>query len=194
MYLNPNAKCSSATELPGNIFAAHRTHDFTTDLVFEHRPPRDQAETKPVINHGKSAAGQLCRAQKLSTDGLTLLNRREGKTPLGSELVAGPLHLPVLKSPDEIGSRPPRAVDCSRDMALPDQFVGAPIESLADLGAESAHGERTLVTADEPPIEPRRAVAFHLLLKIVTREKAHACQVAPASFVGSGANLEVFWE
>jgi hypothetical protein len=34
-------------------------------------------------------------------------------------------------------------------MALPDQLGGAPIESLADLDAESAHGERTLVTADE---------------------------------------------
>src|SRR5215468_5244491 len=77
---------------------------------------------------------------------------------------------------------------------LPDQLVGAPIESFADLDAESAHGERTPVTADEPPIEPRRAVAFHLLVKIVAREKAYACQVAPASVVGSGANLEVLWD
>ena len=41
-----------------------------------------------------------------------------------------------------------------------------------NLDAESAHGERTLVTTDEPLIEPRRAVAFQLLLKIVAREKA----------------------
>src|SRR5215467_8603151 len=98
MYLNPNAKCSSATELPGNIFAAHRTHDFTTDLVSEHRPPRDQAESKPVVDDGKSTAGQLRRAQKLSAHRLALLNRREGKTPLGGELAAGPLHLLMLKS------------------------------------------------------------------------------------------------
>ena len=194
MYLNPNAKCSGATELPGNIFAAHRTHDFTADLVLEDRPPWDQAETEPVVDHSKSAAGQLRRAQKLSTHGLALLNRREGKTPFGGELAAGSLHLLILKRQDEIGSRPPRAVDCSRGMALPDQLVGAPIESLADLAAESAHGERTLVTADEPPIEPSRAVAFHLLLKIVAREKAYACQIAPASVVGSGANLEVLWD
>src|SRR5215472_7960198 len=157
MYLNPNAKCSSATELPGNIFAAHHTHDFTADLILEDRPPWDQAETEPVVDHGKSAAGQLRRAQKLSTHGLALLNRREGKTPLGGEFAAGPLHLLVLKSQDEIDSRPPRAVDCSRGMALLDQLLGTPIESLADLGAESAHGERTLVTTDEPLIEPRRA-------------------------------------
>jgi hypothetical protein len=29
MYRNPNAKRSGATELPGNIFAAHHTYDFT---------------------------------------------------------------------------------------------------------------------------------------------------------------------
>jgi hypothetical protein len=147
--LNPNAKCSRAIELPGNIFAAHHTRVFTTDLVLEHRPPWDQAETEPVVDHGKSAAGQLRRTQGLSTHGLALLNRREGKTPLGGELAASPLHLLVLKNQDEIGSRPPRTVDCSLGMALPDQLGGAPIESLADLDAESAHGERTLVTADE---------------------------------------------
>lgn len=65
MYLNPNAKCSSATELPGNIFAAHRTHDFTADLILEHRPPWDQAETEPIIDHGKSATGQSRRPHKL---------------------------------------------------------------------------------------------------------------------------------
>src|SRR5215472_17609113 len=140
MYLNPNAKCSGATELPGNIFAAHHTHDFTADLILEHRPPWDQAETELVVDHGKSAAGELRRAQKLSTHGLALLNRREGKTTLGCELAAGPLHLLLLKSQDEIGSRPPRAVYCSRGMALPDQLVGAPIESLEHLDAESAHG------------------------------------------------------
>jgi hypothetical protein len=51
-------------------------------------------------------------------------------------------------------------VDCSRGMALPDQLIGAPIESLSDLDAESGHEERTRVAANEPPIEPRRAVAF----------------------------------
>ena len=194
MCLNPNAKCSGATELPGNIFAAHYTYDFTADLILEHRPPRDQAEAEPVVDHGKSAAGQLRRAHKPSAHGLALFNRREGKTPLGRELAPGPLHLLLLKSQDEIDSQPPRAVGCSRGMALPDQLVGAPIESLADLDAESAHGERALVTTDELLIEPRRAVDFHLLLKIVTREKAYACQVAPASVVGSGANLEVLWD
>jgi hypothetical protein len=29
MYRNPDAKRSGATELPGNIFAAHHTYDFT---------------------------------------------------------------------------------------------------------------------------------------------------------------------
>ena len=115
--------------------AAHHTHDFTADLILEHWPPWDQAETEPVVDHGESAAGQLRRAQKFSAHGLALLNRREGKTPLGGEFAAGALHLRVLKSQDEIGSRPPRAVDCSRSMALPDQLVGAPIESLADLDA-----------------------------------------------------------
>ena len=66
MHLNPHAKCSGATELPGNIFAAHHTHD-----------------------------------------------------------AAGPLHFPLLKGRDKVGSWPPRAVDCSRGMALPDQLVGA---------------------------------------------------------------------
>jgi hypothetical protein len=108
MYLNPNTKCSGATQLPGNIFTAHRTHDFTTDLVFEHRPPRDQAETEPVVDHGKSAAGQLRRAQKLSTHGLALLNRREGKVigapegirtpdPQIRSLVLYPAELPAPK-------------------------------------------------------------------------------------------------
>jgi hypothetical protein len=95
--LNPNAKCSGATELPGDVFTAHHTRYFTADLVLEHRPPQDQAETEPVVDHGKSAAGQLRRTQKLSTYGLPLLNRREGKTPLGGELAAGPLSLPAAK-------------------------------------------------------------------------------------------------
>src|SRR5215472_12907070 len=194
MYLNPNAKCSSATELPGNIFAAHHTHDFTADLILEDRPPWDQAETEPVVDHGKSAAGQLRRAQKLSTHRLALLNRREGKTPLGGELAAGPLHLLVLKSQDEIGSRPPRAIDRSQGMALPDQLVGAPIESLTDLGAESTHSERTLVSANEPPIEPSGAIAFHLLVKVAAGENAYACRTDLASIVGPGANLEIPWD
>jgi len=78
----------------------------------------------------------LRRAQELSTHGLALLNRREGKPSLSRELAAGPLHLLVPKSQDEIGSQPPRAVDFSRGMALPHQLVGAPIERLADLDAE----------------------------------------------------------
>src|SRR5215469_2145020 len=125
MYLNPDAKCSGAAELPGNIFAAHRTHDFTTDLILKHRPPWDQAETEPVVDHGKSAAGQSCRPHKLSTHSLALFNRREGKTPLGGEFAAGPLYFLLLKGRDKIDSWPPRAVDCSRRMALPDQLVGA---------------------------------------------------------------------
>src|SRR6516225_11549402 len=76
---------------------------------------------EPVVGHGKSAAGQLRRAHKPSAHGLALFNRREGKTPLGRELAPGPLHLLLLKSQDEIDSQPPRAVGCSRGMALPDQ-------------------------------------------------------------------------
>jgi len=59
---------------------------------------------------------------------------------------------------------------------------------------ESAHGERTLVTADEPPIEPSGAVAFHLLVKIAAGENAHACRTGPANIVGLGANLEILWD
>ena len=84
IHLNPNAKCSAATELPGNIFAAHLAHYFTADLVLEHRPLRDQAETEPVVDHGKSAAGQLRQTHKLSAHGLALFNRPEGKTPAAS--------------------------------------------------------------------------------------------------------------
>jgi len=32
----------------------------------------------------------------------------------------------------------------------PAEFVGTPIESLADLGAEAAHSEGALVAADQP--------------------------------------------
>jgi hypothetical protein len=80
---------SGATELPGDVFTAHHARYFTTNLILERR--RHGTRLKP-------------------------LNRREGKTPLAGEFAAGPLHLLVLKSQDEIGSRPPRAVDCSRGM------------------------------------------------------------------------------
>ena len=82
IHLNPNAKCSAATELPGDVLTAPLARDLTADLVLEHRPPRDQAETVPVVDHGKSAAGQLRRAQKLFAHGLALFNRRDGKTLL----------------------------------------------------------------------------------------------------------------
>jgi hypothetical protein len=114
----------------------HLAHDFMADFVLEHRPLRDQAETEPVVDHGKSAAGQLRQTQKLSAHGLALFNRPEGKTPLGGELAACPLHFLLLKGRDKIGSWSPRAVDCSRGME--DQLVDAPIESLTDLDAESA--------------------------------------------------------
>jgi hypothetical protein len=192
--LNPDAKCSGATVLPGNVFTAHDACHFTADLILEHRPPRDKAETELVVDHGKTAAGQLRRTHKLSAHGLTLFDRGEGKPPLGGEPAADPLYFLLLKERDEIGSWLPRAVDSSRGMALPDQLVGTPIESLSDLDAESAHGERTLVAADEPPIKPRGAVAFHLLVKIAAGENAYACRTGPASIVGPGTNLEIRWD
>src|SRR5262249_34929814 len=54
------------------ISSPHQTHDFTADLVPERWPPWDQAQTEPVVDHGKSAAGQLRRTQNLSTHGLAL--------------------------------------------------------------------------------------------------------------------------
>jgi hypothetical protein len=174
--------------------AYHFDNGFTADLILEHWPPRDQAEAEPIIDHGKSAAGQLRRLHKLSAYGLALFERREGKTPLSGELAAGPLHFLQLKGRDKIDSWPPRAVDCSRGMALPDQLGGAPIKSLTDLDAESAHDERTLIAANEPPIEPCRAVAFHLLVKIAAGENAYAGRTGPASIVDPGANLEIFWD
>ena len=94
------------------------------DLILEYRPPRDQTETELVVDHGKTAAGQLRRPHKLSAHGLALFNRGEGKPPLGGEPAADPLHFLLLKGRDKIGSWSPRAVDCSRGMA--DQLVGAP--------------------------------------------------------------------
>jgi hypothetical protein len=142
------------------------------DLILEHRPPRDQAETEPIVDHGKSAAGQLRRPHKLSAHGLAFFNRREGKTPLRGERAAGPPHFLPLKGRDKIDSWTPRAVDGSRSMALPDQLVGAPIESLPDLDSESAHDERTLVAPNEPSIEPGGAAAFDLLVKIAAGKNA----------------------
>jgi hypothetical protein len=56
---------------------------------------------------------------------------------LSGALAAGPLHFLLLKGRDKIDSWPPRAVDCSRGMALPDQLGGAPIKSLTELDTES---------------------------------------------------------
>ena len=74
MHLNPHAKRSGATELPGNIFTAHHARYFTADLILEHRPPWNQAETEPVVDHGKSAARQLRRTDQKEnpTSGLGL--------------------------------------------------------------------------------------------------------------------------
>jgi hypothetical protein len=72
-------------------------------------------------------------------NGLALFKGREGKPPLGGEPAADPLHFLLPKGRDEIGSWLPHAVDSSRGMALPDQLVGAPIESLSDLDAEPGH-------------------------------------------------------
>ena len=65
-----------------------------------------RAETEPVIDHGKSAAGQLRRPHKLSAHGLALFNRREGKPPFGGKLAADRIHFVPLKGRDEIGSVP----------------------------------------------------------------------------------------
>src|SRR5215831_17683581 len=54
-----NAESSGATDLPGDVAAAHDAHHLAADLPLDHRPPWDQAEAEPVIDHGKAAAGEL---------------------------------------------------------------------------------------------------------------------------------------
>src|SRR5260370_150564 len=75
-------------KLLGDVVAAHHAHHLATDLLLDDRPPGDQAEAQPVVDHGETAAGQLCRAQKLAAHRLPFLDGLEGKTPLGRQLPA----------------------------------------------------------------------------------------------------------
>jgi hypothetical protein len=51
--LHANAELPRATELPGHVAAAHHAYDLTANLVLDRRPPRDEAEAEPVIDHRK---------------------------------------------------------------------------------------------------------------------------------------------
>ena len=81
------------------------------------------AETKPVVDHGKIGRRPVASNPEAfhARSGPPEQTRRQDPRSAASS-AAGPLHLLVLKSEDEIGSRPPRAVDCSRGMALPHQL------------------------------------------------------------------------
>ena len=46
-------------ELPGDVGAAHDTDDLSADLLLDDRSPWHEAETEPIIDHGKTPAGEL---------------------------------------------------------------------------------------------------------------------------------------
>lgn len=190
-FLQANPERSGASELPGDAIAAHHAHHLPADLALDHRPPRDQAEAEPVTDRGKAATAELHGAKQFTAHCLAIINRDEGKTGLSGELAAGPLHFLALKGSDEVGVRTPFALGGSPCMALPDKIVGAPVEGVADPGAESTLGERALVAAGRPTVEPSRAVARHLPVEIVAGQDPHTGLTAPARIVGRRASLKI---
>jgi hypothetical protein len=58
--LYANAERPDTPKLPGDVVAAHHAHHLATDLLLDHRPPGDQAEAQPIVDHGETAAGKLC--------------------------------------------------------------------------------------------------------------------------------------
>jgi hypothetical protein len=57
--LRSKSETSDAVELPGNFTRAHYTHHLTTNLAFDGRAPRHEAQAQPVVDHGKAATREL---------------------------------------------------------------------------------------------------------------------------------------
>jgi hypothetical protein len=75
-------------------------------------------------------------------------------------------------------------------MALRDQLVGAPIESLTDLDAESAHDERIFVTTDEPLGGTRNSFCnFHIAIGDEKTSAANLITTAADSSIGGSILL-----
>jgi hypothetical protein len=162
-----------------------------TDLLFDYRPPRNQAEAEPIVDHGEPAAGELRRTEKLAAHRLPLVDGLESEAAFGRQFSTDALDLLASKGADEVGSNPRPALGRPAAVPLPDQLVGAPLQGLTHLGAESGGGERAAIAADELAVEPSRAVAGHLPVEVVGAKEAHLGPASLGGLIGGGTGLEV---
>ena len=171
--------------------APHNAKYLAADLIFNHWPPRHEAETEPVIDHGETPAGELDRADQRAAYGLSVLDRPEAEAAFSGKLLAHPLDLLTSEGGQEILSAPHTPVGMAPGEALPDQFVLAAFQGIFDFGTKAGVGKRALFAVDQLPVEPGGAIAGDLAVKIIGREHAHIRFAAMGGIVGLGSVLEI---
>jgi hypothetical protein len=84
--------------LPGDVGATYNTENLSADLLLDDWPPRHEAEAKSVVDHGKTPAGELGRADEPALNDMPVLNRLEGKAsvPHNVTLLRLPPYTPEL--------------------------------------------------------------------------------------------------
>lgn len=95
-------------------------------MLLERRPPRDQAEAEPIIDHGEPAAGKLSRTDQPTANMVAGNGRPPFPAPLGGERPAGALDVAGLKPLNEIFGGSDPAITKVSGIAL----VGQPTPAL----------------------------------------------------------------
>lgn len=114
-----------ATKLPRDVATAHDAHHLTTNLIFDHGSPGNEAEAELALDHSEPSAGSLDRTQKLATDLCPVVNWMEAETATGRELAADAVHLLAHEIADQISFHSQLVRGSLARMPAIDQHIGA---------------------------------------------------------------------
>lgn len=91
-----------SANFPRHATTAYRYGDLLPQPLFDHRPPRHQAETHAVIEHGVASAGQLDGAPVDARHALPVGHRAMLQAGFGRNVLGGLRQFPIAQRAQQV--------------------------------------------------------------------------------------------
>ncbi len=154
-------------------------------MLFERGPPRNQAETESVINHGEPSTRKLRGADQRPGNAISRNGRLPFPSPFGGERAADALDVTSLKPLHHVARNPDPTVADVRGIAFVSQPSPAPGQRSSHIAAEAVFRQDGALASHQLPVEPRHAIMTDLLLEPSRREHGHPTgRAVPSEIVG----------
>src|SRR5579885_3215131 len=144
--------------------AACDAGDRSAEMLFERRRPRHELETEAVVEHREPAGSQIEAAAIGARDVFADGGFNGGLARLGLEALPQRVQLAAPQRLDQVTAEADAAA-LTLGEPLADEMLGAALERVANLGAETAAAERDRLARDGLAVEPGGAVRRDLLLE-----------------------------